>query len=867
MAEKPAPKRSLKVKIAKKAFVFGMRRKYARSREFLPPRVDDSSPLGRLRSMVGAQQKQGQQAARPGAQAAAFGEKKPAGAMPGAQKPKPFLGTALGKLAIAAIIILVLGVAGIYFMVQGMISAGGAGAGGEKALVPYEMTFLINDTQVLTNGLEGQNLRNVYSVISYSTGNITNATLNMKVFPNHVPQQIYLLVSARDSASSYPEFRKALASELERRGMIVNEIDMEQVQTLPEGAIVIIPSGYIPSDLVKKDGDFNIRKLVDRGVVVIYIGLPFDRAIDENGVSQLIDSSYLGFTFSPSAGKAENLTLFDPRYSVSAKGTENVSTSTSTIYGSLSVVKLNKGYIIFFPQTLDGGWRGNGNLAADDVVAVIKETAWQKPITEMNREFDTMLQPNRTLFIFSPPYSSQDVYIRAYFEGIDTAGERHGIMREIPAYKFARGEIYPFEGNDVISSSVTGLPVRLHIYLNEPSGRKKLTVETITKGQVAKQEPFEEGETNLNSVRSIDYDARLKPGRYLLRVMDAGGKAYAQTSLEVLDIRPELLNADFKSGDFVFGVRASDGRTVRIGKVTVSIDNTITQNFDNTDTIKMKVTGLTPGDHLFTFDFQGFTTKSFKLNYQPPRQFWDEPMFIVGGFVALLVFGAGYLLRRPEKPMFSLDVPDFPPTSTKRIPVKRSAVLNLFEQVNKDYSWARTPLKLEELKGGFRKLSYQARPIYIGDYNLERILDTLIEEGAVVEDAGYYGLAKWEAESGKRIGYMALARMLRDIFVNNVIKFSPMGAVPDYDTKINIGGQDAYVHIYEDASVVGKALGTSALGRTFIVFHNEQELSLFRESLASVSPKVAAFKIQVQNGDIMLVAANDFARAVKQLKG
>ena len=40
-----------------------------------------------------------------------------------------------------------------------------------------------------------------------------------KAFPNHVPQQIYLLVSARDSASSYPEFRTTLASELERRGI------------------------------------------------------------------------------------------------------------------------------------------------------------------------------------------------------------------------------------------------------------------------------------------------------------------------------------------------------------------------------------------------------------------------------------------------------------------------------------------------------------------------------------------------------------------------------------------------------------------------------------------------------------------------
>jgi hypothetical protein len=861
MAEKTAPKRSLKVKIAKKAFVFRIRKKYARSREFLPPKTDDLSPLGRLRAIVGAQQKAS--GPKPAPAISQAGGKPAAGAAP--QKKQSLLSTTWGKLAVVALVVLVLGIAGLYFMVQGIIAgAGGAGAG-EKVAVPYEMSFVINDTQVLTYGAEGQNQRNIYSVISYSTANITNATLNMKVFPNRVPQQIYLLVSARDSASSYPEFRSTLASELERRGMIVNEMDMEQLQTLPEGAIVIIPSGYVPAELVKKSGDFNIRKLIERGVVVMYIGLPFDRAIDESGVSQIVDSSHLGFTFSPSAGSVSNLTLFDPRYSVTGKAGGNA--SASTIYGALSVVKVGNGYIIFFPQTLDGGWRGRGDLAAEDVVSVIKETAWQTPITEMDNAFDTMLQPNRTLFLFSNAYPSQDVYIKAYFEGIDVAGERHGIMREIPAYKFARGEIYPSEGNNVISSSVTGLPVRLHVYLNEPSGRKKLTIETVTKGSVAKQEPFEEGETNLNSVKSIDYDARLKPGKYVIRVIDSTGKAYAETSLNVLDIRPELLSADFKSGDFVFGVRASDGRTVRIGKVTVSIDNSITQEFSNTDTIKMKVAGLTAGDHLFTFDFQGFTRKSFKLNYQPPRQFWDEPMFLAGGFLAIIIFGAGYLMRRPEKPMFSLDVPDFPPTSTKRIPIKRAAVLGLFDQVNKDYYWARTPLKLEEIKGGFRKLSYQARPIYIGDYNLERILDVLIEEGAVAEDSGYYGLTKWEADSGKSIKYLALSRMLRDIFVNNVIKFSPIGATPDYDTKISIGSQDAYVHIYADASVVGKALATSALGRTFIVFHNEQELSLFRESLASVSPKVAAFKMQVQNSDILLVAANDFAKTVKQLKG
>ena len=226
-------------------------------------------------------------------------------------------------------------------------------------------------------------------------------------------------------------------------------------------------------------------------------------------------------------------------------------------------------------------------------------------------------------------------------------------------------------------------------------------------------------------------------------------------------------------------------------------------------------------DYEFDFVFGGMT-KKVTLRWSVSPQFYENPLFIFLAVLSAVVFGVGFYLKRPDVEMFGLDIPDFPPTSTMKVSVKKDSVLSIFEQVNRDYAWERMPLKLEEIKNGFRKISYGGRPVVIGDYNLERILDSLIAKGLVKEESGYYGLTQWE--DGKTIGNLAVLRQMRDVFVTNVVRFSKFGERSDCDSLINVG-QEVYVHVYDGERTVERALRTCSRGLTIIVFKSEDQYS------------------------------------------
>lgn len=101
--------------------------------------------------------------------------------------------------------------------------------------------------------------------------------------------------------------------------------------------------------------------------------------------------------------------------------------------------------------------------------------------------------------------------------------------------------------------------------------------------------------------------------------------------------------------------------------------------------------------------------------------------------IAIIAVVIAFYVKRPEKQMFSLDIPDFPPVSAVKIPMESQKVLAVFEKVNKDYSWKNMPLTLSEIKKGIEELSYGGKKIIIGEYNLEMILDKLIARGLVKE--------------------------------------------------------------------------------------------------------------------------------------
>jgi hypothetical protein len=205
--------------------------------------------------------------------------------------------------------------------------------------------------------------------------------------------------------------------------------------------------------------------------------------------------------------------------------------------------------------------------------------------------------------------------------------------------------------------------------------------------------------------------------------------------------------------------------------------------------------------------------------------------------------------------------------STIKIPVKRETVREIFESVNSSYSWQRMPLRADEIKNGFRKLTYNGKPILIGDFNLERILAKMAEEGLVKEEAGYFGLSSWEKESDHSIHYLAIYRIMRNVFVNNAVKFSKLDAMADCDMKAIAGNEEIYLHIMEEPqeTVVHRALATAKKGTTLIIFKTSEGRDAFRASLTSTSKLAVGLKMEVDGGRIMLFSAKNEVSAY--LKG
>ncbi|MEM2974347.1 MAG: hypothetical protein QW112_01835, partial [Candidatus Micrarchaeia archaeon] len=181
-------------------------------------------------------------------------------------------------------------------------------------------------------------------------------------------------------------------------------------------------------------------------------------------------------------------------------------------------------------------------------------------------------------------------------------------------------------------------------------------------------------------------------------------------------------------------------------------------------------------------------------------------------------------------------------------------VIEMFDSINKELRWQYTPLSLQDLKAAFRKMSFQGRPIIVGDYNLEHILDKMVEEGLLKKALDYYGLVSWEKEAKKSIYRLAMQRALRDLFVIEGIPFIPFGQRTDCDTIVNVGGEKVFLHIYEDDTVIYRAVQTAPQGRTIIIFEDEQTMKDFTTRVHSSSETNVIFKMLLDdpNGNIFL---------------
>ncbi len=922
MALPPDPLGS--IKIAKNAYAFNLRRRFTPISHFVVKKSKATSPIAQAIESIRSPPK------RP------FGTGAGRGGRGGASAASPPSGgiksiiSAMVKTTLLIVFLLVL--AFLWFYLRANAQAGALPVppqpipsfSGSLDVRPLAVTILTAGTE---SAISGQ----PYVQFDYTPHNLSAFSLDVRMYSSPPSRQVFLLRYPRRGDDNWNDFSASLEANLHQRGWLMSEIDPGDLGTMPGGSTLLIPTGFLPSPLLAGDPSRRIPSISDlasRGVSIVYIGRPFDNVLDEGGstgtprAADPAALANLGLTFnllSPPASSAP-FRMGAPLYAVSSKLHE-----AKSYYGSVQALSYDTGFLIFVPQTLDGGWPKAGQTAGEDIAMLIADEPYRPVLSYASWSVNNTLPPlngpqavgappatgpaietGRISLFLNPAVPAQIGYLRLRFYLNDSNGLGEQLVMDWPVHKQANGDLFLVGSSVLIPEYLGGGLTYVELQPHETAqGSVKLYLELEQDGQTFSRSEVEAGPTSTSVPTTATFSTDAPTGPYVLRLVDQYNKIYAATRVYVPNLavavaadpktrQPYQTRTMFGSGEFDFAFYV-DGVQKTVPAVNVTLLKPPSPmggpkiEFDNTMNVSYYLKrDFGRGNYTFSFDFGHDYVQNLTLTYDVRVQFWEKPEVMAMGLFGLLIFALGFYMSklRQEKLLFALDIPDFPPQSVIKINLPVMAVLGLFDSINRDYAWERMPLKAEELKNGFRKVMQGGKPVMIGDYNLQRLLEQLRARHLVEESGGYWMPTAWTRTSSGSTSpaapgapaapargppptarRLATYRYLRDLFVTHAVRFSKLRAVPNCDVKVLIGQGEYYIHFYEgDDDVILRALLTVEAGRTWILFPDSYELERFEGRLHSAGRAPLALKMQLATKRARLYTLDDLPRVLKNLK-
>jgi len=715
-----------------------------------------------------------------------------------------------------------------------------------------------------------------FASVDLEGNGLDELTVSLSVQRNEVPQNVYVLrVPNYQFASHYSDFYAKLKETLSDRGIFISEITVDDLLSMPKDRkmVLIVPSGNLPSVFIGgESAAFDMRSFARAGNVLVYIGFkPTDGILTRGSPApQSIKADSMeryGLLFGNELAQPQSFSFKNPLFNINAVGTDTSRPTVRGQAGEYSISWGGEGFAYFVPTTIDFWWSFSGNKSAIELANAVSGANWgvglAKGTLAINATNDTV--SNRRVLLFTADYKSLDLSRvgrasgQLLVQGVKRNGNVSSITGKLIQVSFGdRPNGIVNNEEQFISTALTGQQMQVRYSLNEPTtALKQVFLEAIaSNGTELLFTPITQAPISLKVTDALTlFSNSLPSGEYVLRITDDNRNMFAQSYLNMVGFRIEPYISDFAHGIFVFNVFLA-GEAVQygsiLGNISVSIDGSDTKVLDTTTKGQIFYNATpttTPGNHTFAFAF-GSDRIPLVVQYIRPVSVFEKPENLVAVFITALLFAVGMMIARPEAFNYSIDVPDFPPLQAIAIPVKREAVIDLFESVNRDLRWQQTPLSIADLKAGFKKILFRGRPVIIGDYNLETVLDQLKEEGYIDQAMDYYGLKRWERETKRSIHSLAMTRALRDTFVTEGIPFLPFGQRGDADTVVSYGGEKVFIHIYEMDSVIKKAIETASSGRSVVVFENEIILHDFLSRIHSSAEMNVVFKLLLDSGKI-----------------
>lgn len=759
--------------------------------------------------------------------------------------------------------------------------------GGAKPVFTHEPTIAekatvynkIISNDVLTVGTRGSKKHLGAVIMMYNTSGMKDYTVNITTYATVLPTEVFILNTERKEATSYPEFIRSLRKNLAKRKVVLNEINLPQLESIPTGALVIIPSGVMPQEMYGINSNIDMEKLMkEKGVVFVYMGQPFRSMLQGklvvNTPTKILQDLPVRADETKADASTDGFSLSTPLYTALAHGSD---ISTGKVYGSVSIVKAGDGGMVVCPQTLDGGWKSNGSLAARDIARIVFETPWS--ISDKNAKI-YVIKINESVgginVFFTNEYSGTNRSAKIVINGTSKlTGATIEDYKIAHLRKTTKGEMYLVDGNTVVPTNLTAKDITIYADLKEnkpalPS--MYLIIKDQNNSQVVKAS---QGNMNVQAGTTLRFPVYQDTGEYVISLIDDESREYAKSYLKVESLEVVNLGLDYKKrSQYNFEFRKG-GQPEVIKSVEVEVDDGKLGTYKYTDVSKVGIDigQYTGGDSLgkgnYTFKFKiGTWTRTERVEVGGE----EIPLELVVVLIfAGLIVGMGVIFARKEKPKYMLDIPDFPPISRTRIPLPSETILSIFEKVNTNYRWEFTPLTPKEIKNGFKDVFYKNKPIFITDYNVEYLMDELERTKLVKNHMEYYGPLAWEKKCNKTISYLTMLRRLRDICVNNAVPFTQMGESKIADSEVTVVGQEMYIHFYDkisDPSEMFKhALASVSKGISVILFKNEFEKEQFAELMNSPHLGPLILKMEVESSSVQLQTFEEFEKMLQDFKG
>lgn len=743
--------------------------------------------------------------------------------------------------------------------------------------------------------INGHNIYTPYITFNVEANKIGRVEYFMESANDPLYSSIYILNSKREQSTRYEEFRDNLKEIMSKDGVSVNEVDLESLRNVPaSSSILIIPTGYLPTQLVQEER--SIKKLADKGFHIIYIGYDFNTGLMDEDKGRIFPAEYSIDAISNTLGIRSNNGNGVTGLKLKSSGliyndVKKEGISINSVYGSIPLIKWNgKGTFMILPGSLDSGWN-NGKDAAEDVAKIIRDAPQLKTYGKyiaLTTSKKVNVGANNTIndiLITEGKEGIKDTYIRLVVRGYNYDSQGREVFETAESYYVYEENVVLgtlFNNRYALSKELSGKLTDLNVNLNEKRTQFPSAVPIFLKiyssdGEVVLENMFGTSyiipvEFNFNT----QFNPKMPSGTYILKLEDTSDYVFAQSILQVPEIRIETYDGgepDWKENKFWFKVTSKElGDTNQYTKsldgTDVIINDKITKKVvllrgENIYIAEVRVPeGLEEGkEHVFKFtaqdglEYRGVSTIT--------RQWYEQWWFWAVALAAALPAVGGTLLRPKEKPLYSINIPDFEVRKVNKIKIKKEIFINLFNSINRDYNWKYMPLKLNEIKNGFRKITYLGRPIIIGDYNLTVILDKLKASDEVKNYLDLYILSSWEEESGHDYKYLALFRKVRDRFINLAIPFTNINERDDCDIFVkSYRGEFKFVlgdgdKLYER---IIKSLGSKE--KVILVFKDNEDKMKFSEKITTTGGG-EGIKIAIINGKLIMISFNEIEKYVK----